>query len=91
MKFQSLKIHRTESYENPPRQLVGIVELVDENKGKLSIALDHNSIIDILGVIKTCVSERSKQLAKDAPKGLVDSIAEVQLAQDVFLSLPSQE
>ena len=91
MKFQSLKIYRTESYETNPRQLVGIAELVDENQGKLSIALDHTTIISILEVIKTCVTERAKRLAKEVPNGLSDSIAEVQIAQDVFLSLPSKE
>lgn len=91
MKFQSLKIYRTESYETPPKQLVGVVELIDEGQGKLSVALDHGTLMTVLTVLKDGVTERSKRLAKDAPNGLTESIAELQIAQDSFLSLPSKE
>ena len=91
MKFQSLKIRRTESYETPSRQLVGVVELLDEDQGQLSINLDHGTLMAVLVVLKDCVIERSKRLAKDAPKGLTGSIAELQLDQDAFLSLPSKD
>ena len=90
MKFQSLSIRRTESYETPSKQLVGIAELIDEDQGKLSIALDHGTLITVLCVLKDCVTERSKRLAKDAPKGLTESISELQIAQDSFLTLPSK-
>ena len=91
MKFQSLKIRRTESYETPSGQLVGVAELFDEEQGQLSVKLDHGTLITVLAVLKDCVTERSKRLAKDAPKGLTESISELQIAQDTFLSLPSKD
>ena len=91
MKFQCLKIRRTESYETPSGQLVGVAELLDEDQGQLSVKLDHGTLMAVLAVLKDCVTERSKRLAKDAPKGLTESIAELQIAQDTLLSLPSKD
>ena len=91
MKFQSLKIRRTEPYETPSGQLVGVAELLDEDRGQLSVKLDHCTLMAVLTVLQDCVTERSKRLAKDAPKGLTESIAELQIAQDSFLSLHYEE
>ena len=91
MIFHSLDIHRTAPYASVPNQLEGVVELIDEGAGKLSIALDYAAIIAIMEVIKACVDKRAKHLAKTAAAGLEDGIAEIRLAQDSFSAIEHKE
>lgn len=91
LKFQSLEITRTSPYATPANALQGVLELVDDGKGKITVSLDHSTLIAIMDVVKGCTAERAKQLAKATTAGLADAVAEISLAQDQFLSLPSQE
>lgn len=91
LKFKSLTVKRTESYQTPANTIQGVVEFIDEDNGAISTTLDHSTLMRLIGVMKDCAAARAKQLAKSTSAALDDATAELVLADDTFIALPPKE
>lgn len=86
LKLKSIDIHRTESYQNPPSTLVGVVNLVDEGGGALSITLSPSSISKFAGLVSAEVQARARAQANEVPQAFTDATAELEIQTNPLLS-----
>lgn len=91
LKFKSLTVKRTESYQTPANTLVAVAEFIDEDNGAISTILDQATVIQLMEVMKGCAAARAKQLAKHTSSALDDAAAELTLATDSFTAITEKE
>lgn len=91
LKFKSLSIRRTESYQTPANTLQGVAEFIDEDNGAISTTLDQHTLIRLMDVMKDCAAARAKQMAKNTGSAFNDAVAELTLAADSFTSIENKE
>lgn len=65
MKLTHLEIKRTEKWESPANQLVGLLELTGE-QGQIKVTLSARAINRMIEVIADEVVQTSKQLAQES-------------------------
>ena len=91
LKLKSIDIHRTESYQNPSNTLVGVVNLIDEGGGALSITLSPSTIAKFGALVKYEVQKRAQAQANEVPQAFSDAMAELEIMSNPLLSDTSKE
>ena len=86
MKFHSLQIRRTESYQTPANTLVGTVTLTEEGGGQQTVTLSSQMLVRLCMILQEHVAQRAQEQAEQAGSAMSEAVAEISIAGNPFLT-----